>query len=101
MPSGNPSVKNAPHVVAVVLQASAPFDFTSTIVLSELVAASEVLREVLRLILGFKREHSNNDKLIKVYAPIFATGVILSFSGFLSAMIVGSLIDDDNVDQVW
>ena len=36
----------------------------------------------------------------EVYLPIFIAGVVLAFSGFGSAMVLGSLIDDDNVDEV-
>jgi hypothetical protein len=36
----------------------------------------------------------------EVYLPIFIAGVTLAFSGFGSAMVLGSLIDDDNVDEV-
>ena len=36
----------------------------------------------------------------EVYLPIFIAGVVLAFSGVGSAMVLGSLIDDDNVDEV-
>ena len=36
----------------------------------------------------------------EVYLPIFIAGVVLAFSGFGSAMVLGSLIDEDNVDEV-
>ena len=65
----------APRQTATTMRAVELADAT-TIALSDLVSATEV------------------------YLPIFIAGVTLAFSGFGSAMVLGSLIDDDNVDEV-
>ena len=53
-----------------------PLVDASTIVVSDLVAATEV------------------------YGPIFGMGIILSISGFASAMVVGNLVGEDNIDDL-
>jgi hypothetical protein len=36
-----------------------------------------------------------------VYGPIFGMALLLGFSGIISSLIVSSLIDDTNIEEVY